>query len=86
MPFGCAVPTALNGGAAETRSVALSGDAPSIRGAPSSVDAGVCGVNLSFTDIGEFVDSPSNSYIFYLGPASFDRLLVSGEKPPQGDP
>ena len=36
---GCAVPTALNGGAAETRSVAVSGDAPSIRGAPSSVDA-----------------------------------------------
>ena len=45
-------------------------------------------VSVDFTLFGEFVDSPSNSYIFYLGPASFDRLLVSAlwRRPPQRVP
>ena len=67
MPFGCAVPTALNGGAALTRSVPVSGDAPSIRGGGALLTLRDAPVNLSFTQIGEFPDPPSNIYIFYLG-------------------
>ena len=43
------------------------------QGRRSSVDAGVCGVKLSFTHIGEFLDPPSNIYIFTSGA----RLLIS---------